>query len=68
MNRREILLLAEDIINNRRPGNDAYKEILLAPDSEIIGLLSGADMIRGHYFGKEVHLCTICNGKSGRCS
>ena len=68
MNRREILLLAEDIINNRQPGNDTYKEILLAPDSEIMAILNGSDMIRDHYFGKEIHLCTICNGKSGRCS
>jgi biotin synthase len=68
MNRKEFLLLAEDIINNRPPENDTYKEILLAPDNEIIGILNGADMIRDRYFGKEIHLCTICNGKSGRCS
>ena len=33
-----------------------------------MGILNGADLIRDHYFGKEIHLCTICNGKSGRCS
>lgn len=68
MNRRELLLLAEDIISNRQPGDDAYNEILQTPDADILGLLNGADLIRNHYFGKEVHLCTICNGKSGRCS
>jgi len=68
MNRKEFLLLAENIINNRAPGDDAYREILLTPDNEVMGILNGADMIRDHYFGKEVHLCTICNGKSGRCS
>lgn len=68
MNRREILSLAEDTINNRPPEKEACKEILQTPDADIPGLLNGADLIRDHYFGKEIHLCTICNGKSGRCS
>jgi biotin synthase len=68
MNRKDFLLLAEDIINKRTPDNDVYKEILLTPDVEIMGLLNGADLIRDHFFGDEIHLCTICNGKSGRCS
>jgi biotin synthase len=31
-------------------------------------LLAGADFLRQHHFGKKVHLCTILNAKSGRCS
>ena len=31
-------------------------------------MLAGADLIRERYFGREIHLCTICNGKSGKCS
>lgn len=62
------LLLAEDIINKRIPANDTFKEILSAPDNEVMGLLYGADLIRNHFFRDEIHLCTICNGKSGRCS
>jgi biotin synthase len=68
MNKKDFLFLAEDIINNRLPGNDIYKEILQTSDNDILGMLNGADFIRDHYFGKEIHLCTICNGKSGRCS
>jgi biotin synthase len=68
MNKKNFLLLAEDIINNRTPDNDVYKDILQTPDTEILGLLNGADLLRNHFFGKEIHLCTICNGKSGRCS
>jgi biotin synthase len=68
MKRKDFLLLAEDIINNRFPGNDEYGEILQTPDNDIPGMLNGADLIRDHFFGKEIHLCTICNGKSGRCS
>lgn len=68
MNKKEFLSLAEDTINNRPPGKAACKEILQTPDADILGLLNGADLIRDHYFGKEIHLCTICNGKSGRCS
>ena len=28
----------------------------------------GANRIRKAHFGSEIHLCTICNGKSGKCS
>jgi len=68
MNKKDFLLLAEDIIKNRLPEKETCKEILQTPDADIMGLLNGADLIRNHYFGKEIHLCTICNGKSGRCS
>jgi len=68
MTRKEYLLLAEDIINKKTPANEVYKEILQTPDSGIMGLLNGADLIRNHFFENEIHLCTICNGKSGRCS
>jgi biotin synthase len=68
MTKKEYLLLAEDIINKKTPSTDVFKEILQTPDSEISGLLNGADLIRNHFFGDEIHLCTICNGKSGKCS
>lgn len=68
MNRKDFILLAEEIINNKLPAIDTYKEILLTQDKDIIGLLNGSDLIRDHFFGSLIHLCTICNGKSGRCS
>ena len=60
--------LAEDIIDGNIPDNNILKKILSTPDSEITALLAGADLIRERYFGREIHLCTICNGKSGKCS
>jgi biotin synthase len=60
--------LAEDIIEEKAPDTGVYREILSVPDSEITALLHGADMIRDRFFGRQIHLCTICNGKSGRCS
>ncbi len=68
MNKRDILTLAEEIIGGGTPDNKRYRELLATPDNEIFGMLCGADMVRDYYFGREIHLCTICNGKSGRCS
>ncbi|GJM21537.1 MAG: biotin synthase [Planctomycetota bacterium] len=34
----------------------------------LMDLLAGADRIRRQYVGNEVHLCSIVNAKSGRCS
>lgn len=60
--------LAEDVIDEKIHDGTVYREILSVPDSEITALLNGADMIRNRFFGRKIHLCTICNGKSGRCS
>jgi biotin synthase len=68
MNKRDLLAIAEDIIDRKYPDNSVYMDILSIPDHEAFNLFPGADMIRDFYFGREVHLCTICNGKSGRCS
>lgn len=35
---------------------------------ELMDLLAAADRIRRHFIGNEVHLCSIVNAKSGRCS
>lgn len=37
------------------------------PD-ELMHLLAAADSVRRHFVGDEVHLCSIVNAKSGRCS
>jgi len=67
-NNKYYIELAEDIVKGKRPDNTIYKDILSTPDSEIAVMLAGADMLRDHYFGRKIHLCTICNGKSGKCS
>jgi biotin synthase len=62
------LRLAEDIIEGDSPDVKMYEAIARLPVAHTFSLLPGANMLREHYFGKTVHLCTICNGKSGRCS
>ncbi len=68
MNRYKYLKLAEEILNGQSPEKGEYLDILNSPDQDIIAVMNGADLIRNRFFGNEVHLCTICNGKSGRCS
>ena len=68
MNRKKLPELAKDIIGGIIPKNNIYKALLKTSDHDLMSLLHGADIIRDFYFGREVHLCTICNAKSGRCS
>jgi len=63
-----VVTLAEEIIAGTIPGNEKYKALLDIPDHDVFTLISGSDIIRDFYFGRGIHLCTICNCKSGRCS
>ncbi len=68
MDRKNLIELAECIAEGQDPGSEAYRDLATLPESRFFTLLAGADLIRDRYFGKHVHLCAICNGKSGRCS
>jgi biotin synthase len=68
MDRKTFFLLAEKIIEGYTPTPEEYRELSETPDAEVMRMLSGADLLRENAFGREVQLCTICNGKSGRCS
>ncbi len=68
MEKKYYLKLAKEIIDGNTPGNTQYLNILKTPDRDILGMLNGADSIRAHFFCREVHLCAICNAKSGKCS
>ncbi len=68
MDRKTLFTLAEDIINGNPPDIKVYEALAITPDCDAFMLLPGADMIRDFYFGREIHLCYISNGKSGRCS
>ncbi len=68
MNRNEVLSLTENIINGIIPDMKQYEQLVTHPEDDVFSLLSGADKIRNHFWGKEIHLCVICNGKSGKCS
>ena len=62
----KFLAIAEEITNgkNLKPSDDV--EFLLTTPLE--ELQSGAQLIQRYFFGNRVDLCTIINGKSGRCS
>ena len=60
--------LAEKIIEGHVPDLNEYEAVLSVPNENIFGMMDGADLIRNHFRGRSVHLCTICNGKSGRCT
>lgn len=58
--------LAKEIINGRRLGREDDLSIFLT--ANIDDLCLGADMIRKNLCGDEAELCSIINGRSGRCS
>lgn len=61
----DILKLAEEIIDGRRISRDDDLSVFLTADLD--ELLKGADMIRAHFVGDHVDLCSIINGRSGKC-
>jgi len=65
---RFFLQMAEDILAGHRPGKESYRRLAQLPDAEVLFLLPGADLLRRSFCGKGIHLCTITNAKSGRCS
>lgn len=60
------MLIAERIINGKRLKPDDNLEFLLKTPLE--DLQNGAALIQRHFCGNHIDLCTIINGKSGRCS
>ena len=57
--------LAEEIINGRRITRDDDLSFFLTCDLD--ELCKGADMIREKFIGDKVDLCSIINGRSGKC-
>lgn len=57
--------LADDIINGKR--FTRKDDLSFFIDCELDALLEGADKIREYFCGDKVDLCTIINGRSGRC-
>ncbi|MFT7464882.1 MAG: biotin synthase [Pseudohongiellaceae bacterium] len=47
---------------------DEGERLLNAGPSDFMHLLAAASRVRLHFIGDEVHLCSIVNAKSGRCS
>jgi biotin synthase len=61
----DILELAQEIIDGRRINREDDLSIFLTCDLD--KLCEGADRIREHCVGDEVDLCSIINGRSGKC-
>lgn len=61
-----IWLIAEEIIKGRRLGRQDGLSFLF--DGDIDELCAAANHIREELLGNRVNLCSIVNGKSGRCS
>jgi biotin synthase len=61
----EPLTLAQEIIDGRRLTRQDDLSAFLTCDLE--ELCQGADRIRAHFIGDKVDLCSIINGRSGRC-
>ena len=59
------LTLAEEIINGRRITREDDLSFFLTCD--LLELCKGADKIREARIGDKVDLCSIINGRSGRC-
>lgn len=57
--------LAKDIINGRRLNRT--DDLSLFQYADLSALAAGADLIRKSFCQNHVHLCTIINGRSGRC-
>lgn len=58
--------IAEEIIRGRRLNRDEDLGWLL--DVELSELQAGAFLLQKHFRGNHIDLCTIVNGRSGRCS
>lgn len=62
----DILKLAEEIIGGKRIGRGDDTDLFLTADLD--ALCNGADHIRKALCSNHVDLCSIINGKSGKCS
>lgn len=62
----DILKLADDIIDGRRIKRGEKLGYFIT--SELEQLCNGADKIRRHFSGDHADLCSIINGRSGKCS
>lgn len=61
----DALTLAQEIMNGRRIGREDDLSFFLTCDLK--ELCKGADKLREYFIGDKVDLCSIINGRSGRC-
>lgn len=61
----DLLILAQQIIEGKRLKRGDDFSVFL--ECDLKELCEGADRIRRHFVGEKVDLCSIINGRSGRC-
>lgn len=59
--------LAQRVLDGHELTTDEGLSILASSDDELLDVMSGAFVIRRHYFGKTVQLYFLINAKSGLC-
>lgn len=59
---------AKGIIQGETPDHMFFHALADVSERDVLCLFPGSDAIRQYFFGQEIHLCTIHNGKSGKCS
>lgn len=59
--------MASRVLDGEKLTVDEAKEILAAPDAELLELMSAAYRVRSEYFGNKVQLYFLMNAKSGLC-
>ncbi len=62
----DVMSIAEEIIKGRSLNRDEDLGWLL--EAELSELQAGAFLLQKHFRGNHIDLCTIVNGRSGRCS
>ncbi|WIW70765.1 biotin synthase BioB [Anaerosinus gibii] len=63
-----IVKLGEKVLNGEDISREEAESLGKIEEEDVAFLLSMADKIRSKFIGKEVDLCAIVNGRSGRCS
>lgn len=64
----DYLNLADEVPAGRNISPAEALNLITAPNSELMSLLTAAEKVRRHFHGNKVKLCGIVNAKSGRCS
>lgn len=61
----DVKKLAREIIDGRRLSKE--DDLSFFKECNLEELCEGADLIREHFTGDKIDLCSIINGRSGRC-
>ncbi len=60
--------IIERVLDGGEPTSAEALQMLEAEGADIFELFAGANRIREAFHGADIHLCSIVNAKSGRCS